>query len=95
MPSEAQEREARLHRLELQMQRTADDFEGLKLLVEKNNTNLEEFIDLAKALKIGMKFLGLLEKCFVFVTKASLAGGSIWAIWKYAVTQAIAQVFRR
>lgn len=93
--SEAQEREARLHRLELSMQRTADDFESLKLLVERNNTSLEEFIDLAKAFKFGIKILGFMEKAAVFVTKISLAGGTVWAIWKYAIKAAIAEVQKR
>lgn len=89
MESEDQQR---LTRLENQMLRATDDFGALKLLVEKNNTNLEEFIDLAKALKIGLKVLGFIEKTAVFITKVALAAGTVYAVWKFAINETIQDI---
>ncbi len=88
------EEDQRILRLEHTVQRQASDFEALRLLMEKNNTNLEEFIDLAKALKIGLKLLGWIEKTAVFITKVALACGTCWGAWKFLVKEAIAQVAR-
>lgn len=82
-----------MHKLELALQRQADDFELLRLLVEKNNTNLEEFITLGQALKFGLKLGGILEKMFVWCTKCILFLGSIWGAWKFLVKEALARVF--
>jgi hypothetical protein len=85
------EMEARMARLENGAIRQADDIEALKLLLEKNNTSLGEFVEIAKVFKFGMKALAFMEKCAVFVTKITLAAGTLWAGWKFLVKEAVAR----
>lgn len=88
----------RITALEQRMHEQAVHFEELKTLVEKNNlkleqnnTNLADFITLGQALKFSLKFGAMLEKMFVWCTKAVVFCGSLWAAWKFLVKEALAQ----
>lgn len=82
--------EARMAALEENHRMLQNQFNGLKGSLEENTGALNEFIELGKALKFGLKFLGGVEKACVFIAKVAAALGIIIACWRYAVTQAIA-----
>jgi len=84
--------DARFKAQELRINRMYNDFDALKLLMEKNNTSLEEFIDLAKGFKFGLKILGGIEAAAVWISKIAAAVGILWAVWKFLIKEAIAHV---
>lgn len=86
------ELEHRQHQLEQNMEIMHNEFCALKKLMEKNNTALDEFISLAEGFKFGMKILCFIEQSAAFVTKLALAGGVIWAIWKFLVKETVARI---
>ena len=86
--------DARFKAQELRINRMYSDFEALKLLMEKNNTSLEEFIALAKGFKFGLKILGGIEAAAVWVAKIAAAFGILWAIWKFLIREALAHAFK-
>ena len=66
----------------------------LKDAVDSNTSSLQEFIELGKALKIGLTILGYVEKAAVFITKLAAACALLWGLWKFAVKEAIASLLK-
>jgi hypothetical protein len=89
MDSKLLELERKLQATNHRLSRALDEFGALKLLLEKNNTALEEFIELGKTFKFGLKILNVIEKAAVWVTKISLAVGALWGFWKFVILETI------
>ena len=81
--------EARMTASELRTHRLEDDFGSLKLLLEKNNTNLEEFIEISKGFKIGLRLLAWVESVAVWIAKVAAAFAVLWGAWKFLIKEAI------
>jgi hypothetical protein len=84
--------EARISKLEGKQVDLGREFLGLKQSINQNTKALSEYIDLSRKLKVGLSFLGLVERGAVWITKCAAAFGSTWAVWKFAVSQALAQI---
>lgn len=87
--------EARMAHLEQEMSSLHIEVRVLKNTMDSNTAALQEYIELSKSFKIGLKFLGLLEKTAVWITKMAAAGGLVWGLWKFAIKEAIAEYARR
>jgi hypothetical protein len=84
--------ENRMAKLEEDHKRMTDTYIQMKRAVDDNTTALQEFIELGKGLKFGIKVLGVIEATAVWITKVALAIGTLWAIWKYGVIEALRNV---
>jgi hypothetical protein len=78
----------------LQMQCSAD-VKRLAEVVEANNVSLAEFVELGKALKVGIKLAGYVEAVIVWCTKVAVFLAGCWAAWKFLVKEAVAQLLQR
>lgn len=66
-----------------------NDVNAMHLSMDSNTAALTEFIELGKALKFGLKFLGYVEKTAVWIAKVAAAIGIIVAAWKFLILEAI------
>ena len=82
--------EARMTALEKEFNVLQANGKALRETVTENTEALKEFIDIAQGFKFGLKALGVMEICAVWVTKVAGAMVILWAIWKFGVMQAIA-----
>jgi hypothetical protein len=84
-----EEFEKRLLALESGHRNMSADLVVLKDSLEKNTTALQDFIELGKGLKFGLKILGAVERVAVWVTKCAAALGVMWAVWKFLILEAL------
>lgn len=63
--------------------------------MDTNTAALNEFIELGKALKFGLRFLGYIEKTAVWIAKVAAAVGIIWATWKFIILAAVEQASKK
>lgn len=61
----------------------------LSKAVVNNTEALDEFIQIAQGLKYGMKLLGVIEACAVFIIKFGGAAALLWSIWKFLILEAL------
>lgn len=66
----------------------------LQETLEANTKAIQEFIDISKGLKVGLKLLSLVESAAIWVTKIVVAFSVVWGTWKFLVKEAIAQAAR-
>lgn len=71
------------------------EVQSLQALVGQNNKALADFIELAQAFRFGMKLLALAERTAVFITKLTLAGGTLWAGWRFLIKESLAAIIKR
>lgn len=86
--------EARLTRQEENCMRLAEDVEILQRAIHSNTTSIQELIQLAQGFKFGLKILGGIEAIAVWLTKLATAAAVIWALWRFAVKEALAHLSR-
>lgn len=82
---------SRLGALERKQMNMADDVMELKSSLDSNTNALQEFIELGKTFKFTIKLLGVIESTAVWITKVSLAATALWAVWKFAIVEAVKQ----
>lgn len=69
----------------------SSDVFSLKESMDANTAALQEYIELAKYFKYGLKFLGYVERVAVFIAKIAAAAGTVWAIWKFIILETISR----
>ena len=84
--------ESRIIALEQQHLLMMNDVQVLKQSLDTNTVALNEFIELGKGLKFGLKFLGYIENTAVWVAKVATACAIVWASWKFLVKEALSNV---
>lgn len=67
----------------------------LKEAVDTNTSALLEYIELSKSFKFTLKLLGYIERAAVFISKVAIAVGTVWAIWRFLVLEAIQQASKK
>jgi hypothetical protein len=86
--------EARMTAQEQHIRQLQTQFNQLQTEMAMNTGALKEFIDLGKNLKVGLKFLGYVEATAVWVAKVATGLAIVYGAWKYAVSQAIAEILK-
>jgi hypothetical protein len=84
--------EQRLQELEALCARNAWQIEKLTTVMESNTTAIQAFVELSKHVKFTLALLGYMEKAAGWLTKMAAAALLIWAIWKYAIKEALAHL---
>jgi uncharacterized coiled-coil protein SlyX len=84
--------ESRMKIQEAAMNTLRQDVLTLKQSLDSNTEALKDMIELSKNFKIGLKFLGVLETIAVFIAKIAGACVILWAMWKFAISEAFKQI---
>ena len=78
--------------LRMQMQTLGDELKTVRVSFTAVEAQHKEMVDTYKAFKATIKVFGLIESACVFITKVSLASGSIWAIWKFIIKETFERI---
>jgi hypothetical protein len=81
--------EERILMLEQRLTHVFEDSAHLKAAMMQNTVALQEYIELAKTFKIGLKMLGWIERSAVWIAKIAAALGILISLWHYAIKEAL------
>lgn len=81
----------RLAALEEWRHTMSTDVAHLTEAMERNTVALQDWIELGKGLKFGMKVLEAIQKIALWIASIAGACGILWGVWTYAVKEAIKQ----
>jgi hypothetical protein len=81
--------EARISAITKKQSDMADDVIQLKLAMNANTEALREYIEISKGFRIGLKFLGIVERTMIWLAKVAGGAGVIWAVWVYIIKETL------
>lgn len=72
----------------------AEQIDTLTKALRENTESVQAFVDLGKHIKFTLSLLGYLEAIAVWIAKVAAAAAVLWAVWKFAIKEAFAHVFK-
>lgn len=67
------------------------EFDAHKALLTQNSAENQELLEMFRSAKIFFKVMGHIGAAAVWVGKIAVAVGILWALWKFAVWEAVRQ----